>query len=114
MLHQRHIIGVIAADFFQAIGKFLALREKLFEAGKTTIHRVAPRIDDFRIRQDEMDKPDMAEIIRHFIGKERSALAVQPRLVDEIAAHLGKFLAGQSVQIRGISDSITIAALFAA
>ena len=61
MRHQIDIAAIVVSNIIEAVGELLTFREELLEARPTTIHRVAPRIDDLRIGQDKVDQPDVAE-----------------------------------------------------
>ena len=67
----------------------MAFCEQLFERSKTRIQWMATRINDFGIWQDEMQKADMWEVIRHLVRKVWSALAMMHRAVDIVFAKRG-------------------------
>ena len=64
MIDHPQIVGVVMTNVLQAVGVLLATREQLFEIGKTGRHRLAPGIDDCRIRQDGLDQTDVHAVIR--------------------------------------------------
>ena len=81
MRHQLDVVAVVAADVVEAIGEVLAAREVLLEAREAAAHRVAARIDDLRVRQHQVDQPDVRPVVRHLVDEERRAgLALDPRL----------------------------------
>ena len=98
MLHQVHVIGEIAPDLGQPVSELLPLGEQLLEAGKTAIHRRAPGVDDLRIRQDQVDQADVAEIVGHLVDEEGRALPVDGRVLDVLLAEGLKLIGGKIVQ----------------
>ena len=58
MRHQIDIAAIVVSNIIEAVGELLTFREELLEARPTTIHRVAPRIDDLGIGQDQMHQAD--------------------------------------------------------
>ena len=107
MVHQVDIAAIIVPDILQAVAELLAFGEELLEAGKTAGHRLAARIDDLRIRQDQMDEPDMPEIVRHLVGEVGRALAVDGGIVDIVAAKRFKLAVRQLVQDARIAITVT-------
>src|SRR5579863_8802024 len=55
MLHQFGIIAVVATQIFKAVREILSAREMLLEAGHAAGQRMAARIDDSCIRQNQMN-----------------------------------------------------------
>ena len=76
MAHQLEIGAVVACDVVDAVGELLALREQLLEIAEAAGHRLAPRIDDARVGQHQVDQSDVAEVVRHLVDEERLAGAV--------------------------------------
>ncbi len=109
MSHKFNIISVIVRYILQAIGKRLPLRKKLLKARKTAIHRVAARINDFSIGQNQADEADMAKIIGHFVGKKRRPLPVHARVFDKGLTISIKVFAAQIVQIGWVGASLSFA-----
>src|SRR4029077_18777758 len=56
MAHHFEVRAVVTRDVLDAVGEFLAVREQLLEIAETTGHRLAPRIDDARVRQHQVDQ----------------------------------------------------------
>ena len=49
------------------------------------------RVDDLRVRQDQVDHADVQEVVRHLVDEERAiGLAVDARLCDEPLAELAQ------------------------
>jgi len=94
MLHQLDVAAVIAADVLKAVGEFLSVGEELLEVGEAAGEGFAPGVDDLGIRKDEMDKADMAEIVRHLVDETRLAHAVHPGVSEVLRA--------QSLPVRSI------------
>src|SRR5258707_11623734 len=82
MLHQLNIAPIIAADVLETVRKLLAAREKLLEITEATGHRLAPRVNDLRVRQNEVNEANVAEVIRHFVDEERLPRSKYLRIVD--------------------------------
>src|SRR4051812_42147513 len=62
MGHQPRVIGIMLADIRQAMRKGLARRKAALEAGPAAIERMPPSVDDFRVRQHQMNEADISEI----------------------------------------------------
>ena len=99
VVHHPGVITVVLADVFQAISESLPAGEQLLEAGKTAAHRVAPRVDDLAVGQNQVDQSDVLEIIGHLIDKKwviSSALdaggfqVTLAQLPDLVLGQLGK------------------------
>ena len=97
------------ADLFQPVGELLPLCEQLLEAGEAAIHRIAPCIDDGRIRQDQPYQADMPEIVRHLVDEERRTLPMDAGVGDILLAKTGQLLGGQIVQNSGIARGTCLA-----
>ena len=93
MRHQLDIVAVVAAEIFQAVSEVLATREMLLEAGEAARQRMSPRVDDLRVRQDQLDQPDMQEVVRHLVDEERPAeLAMDARALDILLAQCAELI----------------------
>ena len=55
MIHKLDICAVIAGDILNPVCEFLTLRESLFKVTETARHRIAARIDNLGIGQDQMN-----------------------------------------------------------
>src|SRR6476646_4729112 len=73
--HQNHAAGVVPAEIVETIGKLLAAREMVAEIREAARHRIAADLDHFRIWQNEMNEPDMQEIVRHLVHEMRPPLS---------------------------------------
>ena len=62
---------VVAADVLQRIAEVLAAGKVLLESGKTAAERVAPRVDDAGVGQDQLDQADVREVVRHLVDEHR-------------------------------------------
>src|SRR5262249_49925348 len=76
MSHELEIGPVIAGDILDAVGELLAVGEQLPQVAETTCHRIAADVDDPGVRQHEMDKPDVAEVVRHLVDEEWLSMTV--------------------------------------
>ena len=102
MVHQIDIAAIIAADQIKPVGEFLTRGEQLFEVGETTAHRLAARIYDLRLGQDQLDQTNMPEIIGHFVNEEGRSVTMDTRGLQEGLTQGLKLAAGQDVEIGGI------------
>ena len=107
MLHQPQVIGVITPDVIQIVREVLPLREQLLEHREPAGQRLAPGIDDPGIRQDQVNQPDVAEVVGHLVDEMRRArVAVDPGGGDVAVAQRGQFIAGQRGNIGGVAIGI--------
>ena len=86
MRHQLDITAVIARYIVEAISEFLAGGEELLEIAEAAGHRLAPRIDDPGIGQDQVDETDMPEIIGVLVDEKRLAGAIDPGIGQVLLA----------------------------
>ena len=57
------------------------------KSGEAAAQRVAARIDDLRVRQDQVDQADVREVVRHLVDEERPAvLALDARALEVLLA----------------------------
>ena len=92
--HQLDVVAVVAADVLETVGEGLAGREVLLEAGEAAAERMAPRIDDPRVRQDQLNEAGVREVVRQLVDEERRrALALDPRAAQVLLAE-GAALSG--------------------
>ena len=82
MSHELEIGPVIAGDILDAIGELLTFRKQLPQVTNTARHGIAAHVDDFGVRQHEMNEPDVAEVVRHFVDEEWLSLTVSARVHD--------------------------------
>jgi hypothetical protein len=69
--HELNIAPIVTADVIEAVGKLLTASEKLLEITKAAGHRLASRVDDLRVWQNEVNEANMAEVVWHFVDEER-------------------------------------------
>ncbi len=55
--HQINVITVVAAEIGEVVREVLAAGEMLLERRKAAAERMPPGVDDFRIRQYQMNQP---------------------------------------------------------
>src|SRR5438552_17708908 len=70
---QLDVINIVAADVAEPLGKRLPARKMALEAGPAAVQRMPPHIDDLRVRQNEVNEPDITEILEGLVRKHRSA-----------------------------------------
>ena len=70
--HELEIGAVVAGDVLDAVGELLAVGEQLLEVAEAAGHRLAPRVDDLRIGQHQVDEADVAEVVGHLVDEERA------------------------------------------
>ena len=71
VVHELHVGAIVVGDVFQAVRELLTRREQLLEIREAAGHRLTPSIDDLRVRQHQVDKADVAEVVRHLVDEER-------------------------------------------
>src|SRR2546429_7154775 len=84
--HDVDIRTVVAPDVLEAVGELLSRGEELLEVAEAAGERLAAGIDDPRIRQDEVDQADVAEVVRHLVDEVRLSGAVHARVRDVFLA----------------------------
>ena len=70
MLHQFDVAAVISPEIVEAVRELLPVREQLLEIAEAAGQGVAARIDDLGVRQDQLDEPQVLEVIRHLVDEE--------------------------------------------
>ena len=70
MRHQLDIVGIIAAHVVERVAEALAAGKMLLEVGEAAVERVAARVDDLRVGQDQPDQADMGPIVGHLVDEE--------------------------------------------
>ena len=70
MAHQRHVTRVIAPQRALVVGKLHGVVEQARVARKARIHRVPHGVDDFGVRQRQVNQAQVKEIGRHLVGDE--------------------------------------------
>ena len=90
MRHQAHVLPVVGANLFQAIGELLTLAPELFKAAEATGHGVPPGVDHLCVGQDQLDQTNMKKVVRHFVDEERRVPAVNLRVVQKLFPKLAE------------------------
>ena len=63
VIHRQAILFVVLRQIKEVIGEILTVTEQLLVISKTSIKRVASRINDFRIWQNKVKLSDEGEIV---------------------------------------------------
>ena len=67
----------------RGVAEVLAAREVLLEVREAAGQRMPARIDDLRVRQDQVDQADVREVVRHLVDEERAIrLALDARALE--------------------------------
>src|SRR6267142_1187936 len=82
MRHQLDVSAVVPSDVLEAVSELLACGEQLLEVAEAAGHRFATRVDEFRVGQDQVDEPDVAEVVRHLVDEKRLGGAEHPRVLE--------------------------------
>src|SRR5207302_8867348 len=103
--HDVDIRPVVAPDVLEAVGELLSRGEELLEVAEAAGERLAAGVDDPRLRQDQVDEADVAEVVRHLVDEIRLAGAVHARVGDVLLSQAqplrGRQLREQSGVARG-------------
>src|ERR1700674_1546620 len=67
--HELDVSAVITADVLKAVSELLARGEQLLEVAEAAGHRLAPSVDYSRVWQDQVDQPDVPEVVRHLVDE---------------------------------------------
>ncbi len=86
MVHEPLILQVVFANFDQVIGKRLPFREQLLVAAVATVQRVTPGVDNFCVRQNQLQKSYVLEVIWVLVRKKRTVAAMPTGALDILAA----------------------------
>src|ERR1700681_964113 len=86
VLHQLDVGAVVPSDVLEAVSELLACSEQLLEVAEAAGHRFATRVDDFRVRQDQVDQAEVPEVVWHLVDEERLARAEHPRVLEVLLA----------------------------
>src|SRR5215470_9558136 len=100
--HQLQIRPVIPRDLLGSVAELLSFREKLLEVADAAGHRLAPDVDDSRIRQHQVDQAYMPEVVRHLVDETRPPAPIDTRLVQIAppeAFEQERVQAGQQIRI---------------
>ena len=103
MVHELDIGAVIAADVFEVVGEGVPVGVELLEVAEAAVHRIAARVDDPGIGQDQLDQRDVAEVVRHLVDEVRFAgAAVGLGIADVGLAERPALIGGQVRQHAGV------------
>ena len=102
VIHHLDVVAVVKPCIREVVGELLALGKQLFETAEAAGHGVTARVDDRCIGQDEMDQPDVPEIVRHLVDEERRSLAMDAGIVDVFLAERFEFFIGQFGKYAGV------------
>ena len=101
MVHQRLVFEVVLADLGELEGEGLALGEVLAVAAQARVHGMAARVDDPGVGQDQVQQPDVGEVVGHLVDEvarvtramQRGALQVfRPERMQVLGAQLAHAL----------------------
>src|SRR5215469_2119936 len=73
MTHELEVGAVVPRDVLESIGECLALRKELLEVAEAAGHGLAAYVDDPGIGQNEVNQPDVPEVVRHLVDEARPA-----------------------------------------
>ncbi len=90
MRHQCDVIAVIGAEVGKVVAICLAPRERLFEQREAARHRIAPDIDDPRVRQHQVDQPGVQEIAGKLVDQPSLARAMDRGAREIVGAERGE------------------------
>src|SRR5258708_26782398 len=105
VLHELDIAPVITADVVKTVRELLTAGEKLLEIAEAAGHGLAPRVDDLRVGQNEVNEADMAEVVRHLVDEERLPRSQYLRIGDVLLTETPQLLCVQLGQYGRISGS---------
>src|SRR5207302_8778372 len=101
--HGVDIRTVVAPDVLEAVGELLSRGEELLEVAEGAGERLAAGIDDARVRQDEVDQADVAEVVRHLVDEVRLIRAVHARVRDVFLAEAQPLRRGEIREQRRVA-----------
>src|SRR5438874_12665130 len=101
--HDVDIRTVVAPDVLEAVGELLSRGEELLEVAEGAGERLAAGIDDARVRQDEVDQADVAEVVRHLVDEVRLIRAVHARVRDVFLAEAQPLRRGEIGEQRRVA-----------
>src|SRR2546429_9498677 len=101
--HDVHIRTVVTPDVLEAVGDLLSRGEELLEVAEAAGERLAAGIDDARLRQDEVDQADVAEVVRHLVDEVRLIRAVHARVRDVFLAEAEPLRRGEIREQRRVA-----------
>src|SRR5215831_3267326 len=83
--HQLQISPVIPCDILDSVAELLSSCVKLLQVADAAGHRLAPDVDDPRIRQHQVDQAYVPEVVRHLVDETRPPAPIDTRLVQVAA-----------------------------
>ena len=69
--HRLVVLAVVGREIVHVVGEVLALAEQLLVAAETAVERVPAGVDDPRVRQDQVQQPDVREVVGQLVGEVR-------------------------------------------
>ena len=106
VLHEAKVAAVVPSEILEVVAEGLALGEVLLVGAEARIHRVTAHVDDDGLRQDGMDEPDVAEIVRHLVDKVRPPRTYGTRLVEVAPAEGCEVLRRDATHALGITVAL--------
>ncbi len=97
--HVRDVVAVVATDVVERVREVLSAREVLLEDREATRERVAARVHDLRVRQNQLDEAHVCPVVRHLVDEIRRArLALYARLREVALAERAQFVRAEILE----------------
>src|ERR1700730_3097432 len=100
MRHELDVVAIVTAEFAELVGKILAAREVLLEAGETAAQRMAARVDNARLGQHQVYESQVQEIVWQLVDEKGAAVLALDSGAREVilteGAQLGRLQGRQS------------------
>ncbi len=100
--HELHIAAVVPRYVVHAVRKLLARGKQLLEIAEATGHRLAARVDDPGVGQDQVNEPDVAEVVRHLVDEARRERTTLARTIDAGVGDILLAKAAQCIRLEGV------------
>src|SRR5688500_1289681 len=108
VLHRRVVLAVVGRELRHVVREVLTLAPQLSVASEAAVARVAARVNDLRVRQDQMHEPDVREVIRQLVREEWPARRAEiTGLLDVLLAVRAEVLRPQLEDGFRIADMVT-------
>src|SRR5210317_755153 len=82
MRHHFAVLEIKLTEFEKVVGERLALCKMLLKTTEAAVHGMTPGVDDFSVRENGLDKPNVSKIVGHLVCKKRRILSMSSRLID--------------------------------